>query len=86
MKFTRSPLGLFLLATTALFAPHALAQEAPVAPAQPADQQAADVIVVQGRFIPEPLQETSEVAAFLSEEDLARTGDSDAAGLRGGWP
>ncbi|HEV7692768.1 MAG TPA: TonB-dependent receptor [Hyphomonadaceae bacterium] len=79
MKFTRSPLGLFLLATTALFAPHALAQDAPAAPAQPADQQAADVIVVQGRFIPEPLQETSEVAAFLSEEDLARTGDSDAA-------
>jgi outer membrane receptor protein involved in Fe transport len=37
-------------------------------------------VVVLGRYIPEVLRETSEVAAFLSSEDLARQGDSDAAG------
>ncbi|MDZ4762242.1 MAG: TonB-dependent receptor plug domain-containing protein [Alphaproteobacteria bacterium] len=46
-------------------------------------EQAADVIVVRGDFIPEPLQETSEVAAFLTDLDLARQGDSDAASALG---
>lgn len=36
-------------------------------------------IVVLGRFIPEPMRETSEVATFLSNEDLARQGDDNAA-------
>jgi hypothetical protein len=37
-------------------------------------------VVVLGRYIPEVLRSTSEVAAFLAPEDLARQGDSDAAG------
>lgn len=38
-----------------------------------------DVIVVRGAYIPEPLQVTSEVAAYISSEDFARQGSSDAA-------
>lgn len=76
-----------LLATSALIAPaHALAQTtaptaAPVSGAQdgaPAAQEV-DEIVVLGRYIPEPNRESSEVAAFLTSEDLERTGDSSAA-------
>lgn len=36
-------------------------------------------VVVLGRYIPEVLRSTSEVAAFLAPEDLARQGDSNAA-------
>jgi outer membrane receptor protein involved in Fe transport len=96
MKSSRRSLSAFLIATSALIAPHALAQQAdgeagaqevtePVDP-QEADQQttetttdSGDVITVLGEYIPEPLQETSEVAAFLTDEDLQRQGDSDAA-------
>lgn len=38
-----------------------------------------DEIVVLGRFIPEPNRASPEVAAFLTAEDLQRTGDSSAA-------
>jgi outer membrane receptor protein involved in Fe transport len=38
-----------------------------------------EVVVVRGRFIPEPQRVTSEVANFLSAADLARTGDDSAA-------
>ncbi|MGE3248957.1 MAG: TonB-dependent receptor [Hyphomonadaceae bacterium] len=84
-KFNR-----FLLLTTMLFAPSlALAQET----TPPTDPAAADAdatvedevfeedgeIVVRGRFIPMPMRQTSEVATFLSAEDLSRQGDSDAA-------
>ncbi len=87
MKIRRRSLSAFLIATSALIAPHALAQEsAPAQPADSADQPPAeaeepdrDVVVVRGNFIPEPLQETSEVAAFLTMEDLSRQGDSNAA-------
>ena len=34
---------------------------------------------MRGQFIPEPQRETSQVATFLSTEDLARQGDSNAA-------
>ncbi|QLC24828.1 TonB-dependent receptor [Parasphingopyxis algicola] len=37
-------------------------------------------IVVTGRYIPEPIRESSEVLSVLSTEDLARTGEGDAAG------
>lgn len=89
-----SILSAFLIATSALIAPHAIAQESPPndAALQPvgaddqppaeeelASEQESDVIIVRGNFIPEPLQETSEVAAFLTMEDLARQGDSNAA-------
>ena len=81
-----------LLATSALIAPClAFAQAAPeTAPtaqnpaqtsAEQVDQEPAEVgeIVVLGRYIPEPNRESSEVAAFLTSEDLERTGDSNAA-------
>ena len=92
MKFRRRSFSALLLATSAAIAPHALAQQAATQPLPAdaaADQQPAadqlppedegDVVVVQGNFIPEPLQETSEVAAFLTDEDLDRQGDANAA-------
>jgi TonB-dependent receptor len=38
-----------------------------------------EVIVVRGEFIPEPQRETSQVATFLTDNDLARAGDANAA-------
>ena len=75
-----------LLATSALIAPAlAHAQTAPVEQT-PAEQSApqdeatqVDEIVVLGRYIPEPNRESPEVAAFLTSEDLERTGDASAA-------
>lgn len=78
-----------LMATSALILPSlAMAQTAPAAAAQPAQQapvveqeqvSTVDEIVVLGRNIPEPNRQSSEVAAFLTSEDLQRTGDSSAA-------
>lgn len=48
--------------------------------AAPAEDMRLNEVVVLGRYIPEVLRSTSEVAAFLAPEDLARQGDSDAAG------
>ena len=87
MKSPSLSLSALLLATSALIAPSAFAQETqptdPVAASRPTSRQPPttrrDVIVVRGKFIPEPLQVTSEVAAFLSAEDLSRQGDSNAA-------
>ncbi len=63
-----------LLATAVLFTPL-------IAAAQPeiSIPEAEDVIVVRGRNIPQPQRATSQVATFLSTEDLARTGDANAA-------
>jgi outer membrane receptor protein involved in Fe transport len=75
-----------LLATSALIAPFAaLAQDG--SSSEPAAQDGGlsistaveDEIVVRGRFIPEPQRATSQVASFLSAEDLKRTGDDNAA-------
>lgn len=91
MKTVTLTLSGVLLATSALIAPGlAFAQTpAPQDPVQqtPAEQAApqsdepteVDEIVVLGRYIPQPNRESSEVAAFLTEEDLERTGDSNAA-------
>lgn len=83
MIASRRSLSVLLLATSAIICPAALAQEASVPEAQEStvapDDGRGDVIVVRGDFIPEPLQETSEVAAFLTAVDLERQGDSDAA-------
>ena len=80
------PFNRALLLTAALIAPVAEAQVTETTPqeatqvAPPEEEQAQeDVIVVRGEFIPEPMQVTSEVAAFLTNEDLARTGDDNAA-------
>lgn len=72
----RLTLSGLLLTTSALVSPGmALAQEA----SQPQDETTVEEIVIVGQFIPQPMRETSEVAAFLTAEDLARTGDSNAA-------
>ncbi len=75
MKLFSMSLQKFLLLTTFLFSPtFALAQTDPAE-----DSTEDDEIVVLGRHIPEPMRETSEVTTFLSEQDLARTGDSTAS-------
>ena len=78
-----------LLATSALIAPGLAFAQTPTAPtaqtpavqAEPQVDEPTEVdeIVVLGRFIPEPNRESAEVAAFLTAEDLERTGDSNAA-------
>jgi len=81
MKTPSRHLSALLLATSALIAPAALAQETETT--TPVDQAGPEadtsVVIIRGEFIPEPLQVTSEVAAFLSAEDLSRQGDSNAA-------
>lgn len=95
MKFNSLSLRALLIASTAILAPaFAFAQtetdaeteteteaapaETDAAPAE-ADNLRLNEVVVLGRFIPEVVRSTSEVAAFLAPEDLARQGDSDAA-------
>jgi hypothetical protein len=75
-----------LLATSAMIAPGLASAQTPTAQtpavqAEPEPDQTAqlDEIVVLGRYIPEPNRQSSEVAAFLTSEDLERTGDSSAA-------
>ncbi|MGZ9114260.1 MAG: TonB-dependent receptor plug domain-containing protein, partial [Brevundimonas sp.] len=96
MKTVTLTLSGVLLATSALIAPGlAYAQTPPVqsapqsataqtpaaqAEAEPEEASQLDEVVVLGRYIPEPNRESAEVAAFLTAEDLQRTGDSSAAG------
>ena len=90
MKTVTLTLSGVLMATSALIAPglaYAQTQTDPVVQQTPAtqdevpaeDEAQVDEIVVLGRYIPEPNRESSEVAAFLTAEDLQRTGDSNAA-------
>jgi outer membrane receptor protein involved in Fe transport len=61
-------------------APETAPEAAPeTAPEAPAPERDVEVVVVRGRFIPEPQRVTSEVANFLSAAELARTGDDNAA-------
>lgn len=71
----------WLLSTAIILAlsPVAAAQEATPAAEAPEDSRTLQTVVVRGQFIPEPQRETSQVATFLSTEDLARQGDSNAA-------
>lgn len=75
-----------LIASTAVLAPsfayaqtEAETETGPATEAAPETDLQLNEVVVLGRFIPEVLRSTSEVAAFLAPEDLARQGDSDAA-------
>ncbi len=43
------------------------------------DERTLQTVVVRGAFIPEPQRQTSQVASFLSAEDLTRQGDANAA-------
>ncbi|MFN7055239.1 TonB-dependent receptor domain-containing protein [Hyphomonas sp.] len=81
MTFPSLSLRALLVASTALLAPSlAYSQEPADSEAETADAGLTlNEVVVLGRFIPEVLRSTSEVAAFLGPEDLARQGDSDAA-------
>lgn len=75
MKSKSLPWRRLALLTTFLISPAvAVAQETPSEP-----QEETDVVVVLGKYIPEPQQESTAVASFLTDEDLARTGDSNAA-------
>lgn len=81
MSFSSLSLKALLVASTALFSPAVVrAQEAPETTPSKADNDLQlQEVVVLGRYIPEVLRSTSEVAAFLAPEDLARQGDSNAA-------
>lgn len=43
------------------------------------EERTLQTVVVRGAFIPEPQRQTSQVASFLSAEDLTRQGDANAA-------
>ena len=64
-----------LLATSALVAPGLAFAQTPAAQAEPEVEE----LIVLGANIPEPNRESSEVGAFLTVEDLQRTGDPSAA-------
>ena len=49
------------------------------APPEPDADRTLEAVVVRGEFIPEPQRTTSQVASFLSSDDLVRQGDSNAA-------
>ena len=57
------------------------AEEPPVeeVPPEPEADRTLEAVVVRGEFIPEPQRATSQVASFLSSDDLVRQGDSNAA-------
>ena len=74
----------FAVAQTETEAETETESEAAPAPVETTPEAAEDdyrlnEVVVLGRYIPEVLRSTSEVAAYLAPEDLARQGDSDAA-------
>lgn len=81
MTISSISLRALLVASTAMLVPSlATAQEAPEnEPEATESGLTLNEVVVLGRYIPEVLRSTSEVAAFLAPEDLARQGDSDAA-------
>lgn len=80
MNISRVNRAALLLSTMLLTPSLAMGQEAPPAPEEVVTTAQDDgEVVVLGRFIPEPMRQTSEVASFLSSEDLARQGDDNAA-------
>ncbi|MEZ6031017.1 MAG: TonB-dependent receptor [Hyphomonadaceae bacterium] len=90
MKPISLPWHRLALLTTFLVSPAiAVAQQTPATPQaeatvtqeQPPEDAAddSDVIVVLGRYIPEPQQVSTAVASFLTADDLDRQGDANAA-------
>ena len=75
------PLTALLLGTTALLTPGLGWAQAPASQSgtPPAAENEVDEIVVRGKFIPEVMRETSEVASIVTAEDLVRQGDDTAA-------
>jgi hypothetical protein len=78
MKLTRPVTGL-LLGATALTAPGLAWAQAARPSAPPAAETEVDEVLVRGKFIPEVMRETSEVASIVTAEDLVRQGDDTAA-------
>ena len=83
MTVSLRTLSAMLLAGTALTVAmpvYAQAQpaQAPAAPASPEENEVEE-IVVNGRFIPDEIRDTAEVANFLTVEDIRRAGDDTAA-------
>lgn len=82
MNFHRKFCGMLLATTVLASAGGAIAQDQQ--PENSVDTSSinaaiSDQIVVLGRNIPDPQRATSQVATFLSADDLARTGDDNAA-------
>jgi len=76
----RLKFGLALMTSTMTLTPALVSAQEEAQPSAEIDTSSiGDEIVVRGRFIPEPQRATSQVASFLSKEDLARTGDDNAA-------
>ncbi|RAK66560.1 TonB-dependent receptor domain-containing protein [Phenylobacterium kunshanense] len=74
-KITRPITGL-LLCSTALLAPAlAWAEEAQSTAPGPEVEE----VLIRGKYIPEVMRETSEVASIVTAEDLVRQGDDTAA-------
>jgi outer membrane receptor protein involved in Fe transport len=76
------PLAGLLLCTSALMAPglvHAQAAGAQTGAPPAGAESEVEEIVVRGRYIPEVMRETSEVASIVTPEDLVRQGDDTAA-------
>lgn len=71
--------SLCLAVAAALATPAWAEQSADAATAAVAAAVQLDSVQVRGEHIPEPMQHTTEVATFVTREDLQRTGDSDAA-------
>ena len=71
--------GAALTATSPAFA-QAPAATSPTAAAKPAPApDEVEEVVVNGRFIPDEIRDTAEVANFLTVEDIKRAGDDTAA-------
>ena len=86
MTISLRTLSAMLLAGTALTSPlpaFAQAQPAPTpstsAPPAAPDENEVEEIVVNGKFIPDEIRDTAEVANFLTIEDIKRAGDDTAA-------
>ena len=80
MNFHRKFCGMLLATTVLAPASGALAQEQEAgAEFSGPNAVVADEIIVRGVNIPDPQRATSQVATFLNAEDLARTGDDNAA-------
>lgn len=79
MNATIRNLSALLLAGTAIsMAMPAYAQTQPAAPASDPGTEVEE-IVVNGKFIPDQIRDTPEVANFLTMEDIQRAGDDTAA-------
>ncbi len=68
----------FLLAGAAIAAAPPAWAQAPNNAAPPAENEVEEIIV-QGKFIPDEIRDTAEVANFLTPDDIQRAGDDTAA-------